>query len=87
MLRAPAYPAGPTPRAPTPFRSSRWRRGETELVVLVTPRLATGAESLIATPDPLRVTNAPSQIDLLQGGLNFDQPMAAPVGGIRGPLP
>ena len=69
------------------FRSSRWRRKETELVVLVTPRLVTAEESRALAPDPLRVSNEPSQIDLILGGLNFDQPMAAPVGGIRGPLP
>ncbi|HEX5777039.1 MAG TPA: type II and III secretion system protein family protein [Caulobacteraceae bacterium] len=69
------------------FRSSRWRRKETELVVLVTPRLVSAEESRALAPDPLRVSNEPSQIDLILGGLNFDQPMAAPVGGIRGPLP
>ena len=69
------------------FRSSRWRRKETELVVLVTPRLVTAEESRALAPDPLRVSNEPSQIDLILGGLTFDQPMAAPVGGNRGPLP
>ncbi|HEX6859490.1 MAG TPA: type II and III secretion system protein family protein [Caulobacteraceae bacterium] len=69
------------------FKSSRWRRRETELVVLVTPRLATAPESLGLSPDPLRVSNEPSAIDLILGGINLDQPMAAPVGGLRGPLP
>lgn len=69
------------------FRSSRWRRKETELVVLVTPRLATAAESRALSPDPLRVNNEPSAIDLILSGINLDQPLAAPVGGLRGPLP
>ncbi len=69
------------------FRSSRWRRKETELVVLVTPRLATAEQSRSLAPDPLRVSNEPSAIDLILNGINLDQPMAAPVGGLRGPLP
>jgi len=69
------------------FRSSRWRRKETELVVLVTPRLATAAQSRALSPDPLRVSNEPSAIDLILNGINLDQPLAAPVGGLRGPLP
>jgi pilus assembly protein CpaC len=69
------------------FRSSRWRRKETELVVLVTPRLVSAEESRSLAPDPLRVSNEPSAIDLILGGINLDQPMAAPVGGLRGPLP
>lgn len=69
------------------FRSSRWQRKETELVVLVTPRLVSAAESRSLSPDPLRVSNEPSAIDLILGGVNLDQPMAAPVGGLRGPLP
>lgn len=69
------------------FRSTRWRRKETELVVLVTPRLVTPEESRSLAPDPLRVANEPSWIDVILDGQNYDQPMAAPVGGLRGPLP
>ena len=68
------------------FRSSRWRRKETELVVLVTPRVVSAEESRSLAPDPLRVSNEPSAIDLILNGATLDQPMAAPVGGIRGPL-
>ena len=68
------------------FRSSRWRRKETELVVLVTPRMVTAQESHMLSPDPLRVSHEPSAIDLILNGATLDQPMAAPVGGIRGPL-
>jgi pilus assembly protein CpaC len=69
------------------FKSSRWRRKETELVVLVTPRLVTPAQSLAVSPDPLRVSHEPSAIDLILGSMNLDQPFAAPVGGLRGPMP
>ena len=68
------------------FRSARWRRHETELVVLVTPRLSTGPESLLAAPDPLRVANEPKAIDLIATGSNLDQPIASPLGGLRGPM-
>ena len=67
------------------FRSSRWRRRETELVVLITPRLATGDQSRALSPDPLRVANEPSAIDLVFNGKPMDKPIAAPVGGLRGP--
>lgn len=69
------------------FRSARWRRRETELVVLVTPRLATATESRALAPDPLRVSNEPTAIDLILSGINLDLPMEAPVGGPRGPTP
>jgi len=69
------------------FRSSRWRRRETELVVLVTPRLMTASESRAATPDPLRINNEPTAIDLILSGSNFDLPMETPVGGRPGPQP
>lgn len=69
------------------FKSSRWRRSESELVVLVTPRLTTPSESIALSPDPVRVSTEPNAIDIILGGLSFDQPMATPVGGLRGPLP
>jgi len=71
------------------FKSSRWQRKETELVVLVTPRLVTSSESLGLAPDPLRVSNEPSAIDLILQGNNFDQAMKTPIQGptasLRGP--
>ena len=69
------------------FRSSRWRRRETELVVLVTPRLVTAAESRALSPDPLTSSNEPSAIDTILNGETFDRPMAAPVGGARDKRP
>lgn len=72
------------------FKSTRWQRRETELVVLVTPRLVTSSESIGMSPDPLRVSNEPSAIDVLLQNKNLDQPIKAPIegstGGLRGPL-
>lgn len=68
------------------FHSGRWRRHETELVVLVTPILATAPESLGLAPDPLKVNNEPSAIDLILNGATLDQPIKTPVGGLRGPV-
>ncbi|MGE5566814.1 MAG: type II and III secretion system protein family protein [Parcubacteria group bacterium] len=72
------------------FKSTRWQRKETELVVLVTPMLVTSPESLGVAPDPLRVSNEPSAIDMILQAKDFDQPLKAPVegptGGLRGPL-
>lgn len=60
------------------FRSSRWKRQETELVIIVTPRLATAAD-LAADPQIMagRETNP---IDLILSGLSLDKPLSAPVG-------
>lgn len=72
------------------FKSSRWQRKETELVVLVTPRLVTSPESLGMSPDPLKVANEPSAIDLILQNKTFDQPIKAPIegptGSLRGPV-
>jgi pilus assembly protein CpaC len=62
------------------FRSSRWRRQETELVVIVTPRLATAADLAPDNqPNPLGGSE-PSAIDLILSGKALDQPLQAPVG-------
>ncbi|WP_334161000.1 type II and III secretion system protein family protein [Phenylobacterium sp.] len=56
------------------FRSSRWKRNETELVIVVTPRLATatdvraGAEATVGGADP-------SSIDLILMGKALDKPL------------
>jgi len=61
------------------FRSARWRRAETELVIIVTPRLATAADLAPANqPDPFTGQEA-SAIDLILEGKALDQPMTAPV--------
>lgn len=50
------------------FRSSRWRRNETELVIIVTPRLATAADLGPQQPNPLQAFDEPSAIDLILMG-------------------
>ncbi|WP_405041507.1 type II and III secretion system protein family protein, partial [Phenylobacterium sp.] len=73
--------AGDVPILGSLFRSARWRRAETELVVIITPRLATAADLQPANqPDPFRGQEA-SAIDLILNGLSLDQPLAAPVSG------
>jgi pilus assembly protein CpaC len=62
------------------FRSSRWRRQETELVVVVTPRLATAADLRPgAQPDPMGGAE-PSAIDLILSGKALDKPLQTPIG-------
>ncbi|HEY8614830.1 type II and III secretion system protein family protein [Phenylobacterium sp.] len=54
------------------FRSSRWRRNETELVIVVTPRLAT-AQDMHAKPTV--GGSEPSAIDLILLGKALDKPL------------
>jgi len=58
------------------FRSSRWKKQETELLILVTPRLTTAAESRALAPDPFAGSSEPSAIDLILRGVALDRPMA-----------
>lgn len=60
------------------FRSARWRRQESELVIIVTPRLAT-AEDLTGE-SRIMAGREPSPIDLILSGLALDKPMSSPVG-------
>lgn len=67
------------------FRSSRWRRQETELVVVVTPRLATAADLAPENqPNPMQGVE-PSAIDLILNGKALDRPLQKPVGEGRTP--
>jgi len=63
------------------FRSARWKRAETELVIIVTPRLANAADLAPDNqPDPF-VGQEASAIDLILNGLALDRPLKAPVTG------
>ncbi|MDX9997243.1 MAG: type II and III secretion system protein family protein [Phenylobacterium sp.] len=63
------------------FRSTRWRRNETELVIIVTPRLATAADLGPQQPNPLGAFDEPSAIDLiLMGATAASAPPLGPVG-------
>jgi len=68
--------AGDVPILGSLFRSSRWKKAETELVILVTPRLTTAAQSRVLAPEPFAGTTEPSAIDLIFQGLAMDRPMA-----------
>ncbi|MFZ5671130.1 MAG: type II and III secretion system protein family protein [Pseudomonadota bacterium] len=70
--------AGDVPVLGALFRSSRWRKAETELVILVTPRLTTAAQSRVLAPDPTAGATEPSAIDLILSGAAMDRPMAPP---------
>ena len=68
--------AGSLPILGALFRSSSWNRQETELVIIVTPRLATAAD--FRAPTTLAgVGQPPSAIDLILSGLVEAVPAAA----------
>ncbi|MDB5452411.1 MAG: cpaC [Caulobacteraceae bacterium] len=56
------------------FRSTRWKRNETELIIVVTPRLATAAD--LAAAQTASVSGVePSAIDLILNGKALDKPL------------
>jgi pilus assembly protein CpaC len=57
------------------FRSARWQNNETELLIIVTPRLATQADFAAAQTADVRSAE-PSTKDLLLKGDSFGQPAA-----------
>jgi len=50
------------------FRSSRYKKKETELVIIVTPRLVKPAPDISDLASPLDYTKAPSELDLFLNG-------------------
>jgi pilus assembly protein CpaC len=58
------------------FRSARWRRAETELVIIVTPRLAQQGDYDAAQARTTPPGSEPSTADLLLRGKSLDQPIA-----------
>jgi pilus assembly protein CpaC len=56
------------------FRSARWKRDETELLIVVTPRLATPEDRAITPPDSLPGKEA-SSVDLFLKGKAHDLPL------------
>ncbi len=68
--------AGDVPVLGALFRSARWKKQETELLILVTPRLVTASESRALAPDPFKGSIEPSAIDLILNGLSLDRQMA-----------
>ena len=67
--------AGDIPVLGSLFRSSRWKKQETELLILVTPRLVTASESRALSPDPFKGSLEPTAIDLILNGLAMDRPI------------
>jgi len=63
------------------FRSARWRRNETELVIIVTPRLVQPVRDMAALPNPLAPAVEPGDAALFLNGKAHDRPMTRPVGG------
>jgi pilus assembly protein CpaC len=57
------------------FRSARWRRAETELVIIVTPRLAEAADFTKAQGTTTLPGEEPSDKDLLLRGKSLDRPI------------
>jgi len=78
---------GDIPILGTLFKSGRWRRAETELLILVTPRLTTAADSRGLSPNPMLAGDEPSAIDVIFEGLVWDRPMTTPVGATPAGLP
>ena len=68
------------------FRSARWRRSETELVILVTPRLATAEESVAAAPRPVADSHEYDPIQLILDRQVLDKPMQKRVGDEPPPI-
>jgi pilus assembly protein CpaC len=60
---------GNLPVLGTLFRSASYQRQETELAILVTPRLMTPADHIESLPNPLAVAQEPSAIDLILAGM------------------
>lgn len=65
--------AGDVPVLGALFRSARWKKQETELLILVTPRLVTASESRALAPDPYKGTTEPNAIDVILNGLAMDR--------------
>ena len=62
------------------FRSARWKRQETELVIIITPRLATAAEANALAPSPLEPGREAGTARLVLFGDALDRLLQAPVG-------
>jgi len=60
---------GNLPVLGTLFRSESWQKQETELAIIVTPRLATPTDDISTLPNPLPDGVVPSAIDLILEGV------------------
>jgi pilus assembly protein CpaC len=71
--------AGDIPVLGALFRSSRWRKQETELVIIVTPRLAV-ANDFRSAPANALAGREPSAVELILNGLALDKPLQSTSG-------
>jgi len=71
--------AGDIPVLGALFRSSRWKRQETELVIIVTPRLAEPSDFVSRPDTPLSTGHEPGAIELFFTGQALDVPLRRPV--------
>ncbi len=62
------------------FRSARWRRNETELVIIVTPYVMQPTRDIAALPNPLTPAVEPAAAAILLQGRAHDKPISRPVG-------
>jgi pilus assembly protein CpaC len=60
------------------FRSSDWQKNQTELVIIVTPRLTTPTDHIETLPNPLRNDPDVSAIDLILAGKGLGGPPDPP---------
>ena len=77
--------AGQVPVLGALFKSTSWKRHETELIIIVTPRLTAPSDSIEALPNPVASKSEPDAIGLILSGNSFDQPIAMPVGKVARP--
>ncbi|MFI4976826.1 MAG: type II and III secretion system protein family protein [Caulobacterales bacterium] len=68
------------------FRSSDWKRNESELVIIVTPHLKTPTTHIETLPNPLASTEV-SAIDVMLNGKMADTPAPNPNGDLTGARP
>lgn len=73
---------GDIPVLSTLFRSARWRRAETELVIIVTPRLAAPADFQRAEATQTLPGEEPKDADLLLRGKSHDQSIDSEAQGL-----
>jgi len=72
--------AGDVPILGALFRSSDWKRNESELVIIVTPHLTTPVQHIEDLPNPLTASAEASAIDVILDGKSHDKAPANPNG-------
>jgi pilus assembly protein CpaC len=74
---------GDLPIIGTLFRSARWKRAETELVIIVTPRLITAQDFVTAKETTSMGGPEPKAKDLILNGHSLDQPTQRDLGAVK----